>query len=427
MVGRDFSHRDYYQGVLRTGQPYVSAPYIGQATKQPTVAMAAPIRNDSGRLLGLLGGALTLRALSEMIGRLPGHHQYLMLVGPGGVILAHRDAGRLMQPAGTADPAIARALNGESGSVEWADPQGTTHLSVFAPVRYVGWGLVIPQAQDDVYAPIYRGRQRTIAIAFLALCGASVTGALLARGLARPILSLREGLRRLARGDLGARLKPTRRDELGELARDIDTLAERLETQVRELERRMRELALLQQVDRGILAATPTPDLLRPALHGLADLAGAGGAYLVVPDGEDHSLRLLAAHAPIPEEVRRTFDEMRPLLSGGMAGLAVASRAPVASDHVATDPRWGPLKDVVLAHGVRAAVAVPLLAGEDILGAVVLTYPAPRHFGEEELQTLPHFAGQLAIALQQARLREAAAERFRVEEASRVKSLFLAI
>ena len=52
VVGGDFSGRDYYRGVLRTGRPYVSAPYIGQATKQPTVAVAAPIGTGPGGFKG---------------------------------------------------------------------------------------------------------------------------------------------------------------------------------------------------------------------------------------------------------------------------------------------------------------------------------------------------------------------------------------
>ena len=122
VVGGDFSHRDYFQGVLRTGRPYVSAPFIGRVIQEPTVGVAAPIRDGSGRLQGLLVGTLTLRALSDMVRRLPHQQGSLMLVGPGGIILAHREAERLMQPAETADPAIARVLSGESGWVRTFSP-----------------------------------------------------------------------------------------------------------------------------------------------------------------------------------------------------------------------------------------------------------------------------------------------------------------
>ncbi len=427
LVGGDFSHRDYFQGVLRTGRPYVSAPYIGRATKQPTVAVAAPIRDASGRLRGALAGTLTLRAISEMLRRLPGEPgTMMMVVGPGGVILAHREAERLMQPAGTADPAVARVLAGESGWAEWADPQGTRHLSAFVPIRSVGWGLVHTYRVTDLYAPMRARSRFAVLVTVVVVAAAATGGALLARGLARPIIGLREGVRRLAEGDLRMRLNLRRRDELGELASDFDAMAERLQAMVAALERRMRELTILQEVDRGILAGTPIPELLRPALRGFRDLAEARSCFVVVPDAEDGSLRLLAGDHPHPEELRRYFEEFRPQVGEGITGLAIATRAPVVSEDVAADARWGRLREEVLGRGVRAALGVPLAAGGEMVGAVGLNYPAPRHFPEEELQALLRFAGQLAIALQHACLREAAAERFRLEEAHRVKSLFLA-
>jgi len=425
LVGGDFSGRDYYLGVLRTGRPYVSAPYIGRATKQPTVAVAAPIRDGNGRLQGMLVGALTLRALSQMVARLPSHQGNLVLVGPGGVILAHRDPARLMQPAGTKDPAIPRVLNGEAGWVEWGDPGGAKHLSVFAPIRPVGWGLVIARPLDEVYAPIWAGRRRVLLLTLLALGAAAIGGGLLARSLVRPIVSLREGVRRLASGDLGTRLDLSRRDELGELAQDFNAMAGGLQDMVGVLERRMRELALLQEVDRGILAGTPIPDLLEPALRGFRELTGARSCYLVEPEA-DGALRLLAADSVDVEGVRRFFAQWQARVGEGMAGRALATRVLAVSEDVATDSHWGRLREAVLARGIGAAVGMPLLAGDELLGAVALNYSAPRRFPEEELQALQRFAGQLAIALQQARYREAAADRFRFEEANRVKSLFLA-
>lgn len=59
-----------------------------------------------------------------------------------------------------------------------------------------------------------------------------VVSALLAAYLARPISHLRAGFRSLSFGELGTRLTPRmggRRDEIADLARDFDTMAERLQ------------------------------------------------------------------------------------------------------------------------------------------------------------------------------------------------------
>ena len=425
LVGQDFSTRDYYRGVLRTGRPYVSAPFIGRAAREPVVAVAAPIRDQGGQLLGLLAGDVPLRALNGLVGEARSDGG-LMLAGADGTILAHPEADRLMQPAGTANPAIARALRGEAGAIEWTDAHGERQLSAFSPITPLGWAVVQTQSLAAVSAPLWRAGRRVLTFALAALGLAALGGILLAAGLARPIVGLREGVRRLAGGDLGTRLHLRRRDELGDLGRDIDTMAAQLETKVAELDRRMRELALLQAIDRWILAGTPVPEFVQRAMEEFGRLADARSCLLVAPAGEDGSLQLLAAHSADREELSRYFAELRPLGSEGPAGLALATRAPVASPDIAADERWGRLREAFLARGLRAALAVPLVAAEELLGAVLLTYPTPRQFPDEELQRLQRFAGQLAIAFQQARLRAAAAARVRAEEASRVKSLFLA-
>ncbi|WP_116430789.1 HAMP domain-containing protein, partial [Klebsiella pneumoniae] len=62
--------------------------------------------------------------------------------------------------------------------------------------------------------------------------GGLLFSAVLAWNLTRPMRQLRGGLDRVAQGDLSVRLFPKmrrRHDELSDVARDFDTMAERLE------------------------------------------------------------------------------------------------------------------------------------------------------------------------------------------------------
>lgn len=69
----------------------------------------------------------------------------------------------------------------------------------------------------------------------LHLAAGLVVSAVLAAYFTRPITHLRTGFRSLSFGDLGTRLTPSiggRRDEIADLARDFDAMAERLQTLV---------------------------------------------------------------------------------------------------------------------------------------------------------------------------------------------------
>ena len=65
----------------------------------------------------------------------------------------------------------------------------------------------------------------------------------LARYLVAPILKLRQATKKLADGDLHTRIATKRRDELGQLARDFDEMAERIETLIASQKRLTRDVS----------------------------------------------------------------------------------------------------------------------------------------------------------------------------------------
>ncbi|MCP4895655.1 MAG: HAMP domain-containing protein [bacterium] len=113
------------------------------------------------------------------------------------------------------------------------DPRGSRYVVAAAFLR--------PPRLVDLLEP------RTLAPRLLAL--ALVAGLLcfpLARYLASPVGALRTTTHRLAEGVLSARVAPRvsrRRDEIGDLARDFDTMAERIETLVSSQRRLLRDVS----------------------------------------------------------------------------------------------------------------------------------------------------------------------------------------
>jgi signal transduction histidine kinase len=120
----------------------------------------------------------------------------------------------------------------------------------------------------------------------------------------------------------------------------------------------------------------------------------------------------------------------RRLPSGaGVAGLSVAQGRAIWSPDVLPDvrftvPGWEVLR--FREEGYRSAVGVPLVAGPEIVGALVVATAADRLFTEDDLRLLSLFAGHAAVALRNAELlreserRRGVAER--LAEVSRVVS-----
>jgi signal transduction histidine kinase len=73
-----------------------------------------------------------------------------------------------------------------------------------------------------------------------------------------------------------------------------------------------------------------------------------------------------------------------------------------------------------MVQGCQALLAVPLVIAGEIYGALVLYYAQPRAFDEEEVSLAVVFADQAALAIENARLHQRAAEAAVVQERARL-------
>jgi PAS domain S-box-containing protein len=100
----------------------------------------------------------------------------------------------------------------------------------------------------------------------------------------------------------------------------------------------------------------------------------------------------------------------------GPAGTAIRERRAVIFGDIATDPRFAPWKDPVMAHGAASIASVPLIHEERLFGVLTVKADRPHAFDEEEVRLLCKLAADLAFMLQNMENEDA---RKRTEEALR--------
>ncbi|HSB69367.1 MAG TPA: response regulator [Candidatus Methylomirabilis sp.] len=204
-----------------------------------------------------------------------------------------------------------------------------------------------------------------------------------------------------------------------------------LEATQRELtERRQAEAALavrthhleaVRAVSQDITRELDLTTLLRLITQRAVDLVGASAGVIYLWDPEAQSLipRAWHAHGDWMEGLRLRLGE-------GVTGLAAQRREGlIVNDYRVSPYALLPLLEHV---GVTASLAEPLLFRDRLLGAIEVNHiAAPRRFTEEDQHALRLFADQAAIAIENARLFNAATEaRDAAQTAARTKSEFLA-
>jgi two-component system, OmpR family, sensor kinase len=136
---------------------------------------------------------------------------------------------------------------------------GGTNSSSAAPISPVGGALVLVGANGDTYHVLVGPIRRTprlfgeleqpgvpLATLLLALVVSAVVCFLLARYLVAPVDRLRHAMRRMAGGDLNVRVSQSmrgRQDDLGLLAKDLDSMAERVRNLLESKQQLLRDVS----------------------------------------------------------------------------------------------------------------------------------------------------------------------------------------
>jgi len=199
--GLDMTERDYIQGVIRNGKTTVSKPILGKATKQPMVVIGAPIRNEAGQLVGILGGVVNLqksRLLEPLYATKVGQAGYFYLVGQERLTIMHPDRARLLKPvtAPGANPALDRALDeGFEGTVEAINSTGMQGLFSFKRLPATGWVLAAVIPSSEAFAAVDSLRWRVILLTAISLILALAVIMLMVRRFTRPLEILTDFLK----------------------------------------------------------------------------------------------------------------------------------------------------------------------------------------------------------------------------------------
>lgn len=250
-----------------------------------TIVAAAPVRDDSGTLVGVLAAQLDLAGSGmETMARVVtlGQTGYLEIVDARGLTLLSTRPQRRMSRADQELAAMIR--DGKSvvttcyncaDSPSGADQQ--LQIIAFAPLRRAPWGIVIRQAAAEAFAAPKQLEGRIVLLGVLAVMGAVALVWLTTRSVIAPIENLKASAERIANGDLETPIGVKRGDEIGALAATLDDMRARLRASIgesqalnRDLDRRVQERT--RELVNAQTALRRSRDYLQSIIDGLDDV-----------------------------------------------------------------------------------------------------------------------------------------------------------
>lgn len=264
---------------------------------------------------------------------------------------------------------------------------------------------------------------------------AGATYFLLGRLAQQPIQQLAGLARRIANGDLDARIQITAQDEIGQLAETCNQMAAQLQashaslkTLNQDLEAkvaaRTHDLQVAADVSRQITTFLSLDELLQQVALLTAQSYDLCGCFVLILDNDQRALVYASGADAQGVRLRSPVFKQLPLEARpSIIALAARQREAVVVNDVRQSSVY--LAQPTL-EAVRSEAAIPMLRGELLLGVFDLQSAQVDRFSPEDLRVLTTLAEQVAIAVRNAQLfAEAQAARAEAEAANQLKSKFL--
>lgn len=156
IIGVDYSYRDYYKGVSRSWEPYVSPAFVRSVDpKDPLVAVAIPVRASSSGVTGVIVLTVKLDAVTGWSREIrAGESGLAYVIDSKGQLVAHpriSSKGALVDYSSVS--ATQKLLRGEKGVEVSMDPmEKEQRLTAYSPVERYGFGVAIAEPTRTAFA-----------------------------------------------------------------------------------------------------------------------------------------------------------------------------------------------------------------------------------------------------------------------------------
>ncbi len=469
-VGTDESENSYFIRALEDNTSYISDVLRSPATDQYSFYISAPINAKNGRVLGVLRVEYNTTVLENIIsayadaessggdkevfaallssiptGRSDPENPslvYLILANAKDPDLNFMSATPLtddvltplqMQhvfPVGstfhfTADvPLLDEGLNNRTSTPVFeaqafprpSDTERPLDIVASADIKTeedLQWLVIISQDLRSYDAPFQRQNETLTLLTMLIAIGAAGLAYMGSNYLVQPIANLTEAAEKIAKGDLATRAAINTEDEIGLLGRtfnsmtrqlqnSIITLEDRVAERTQDLERRTQQLRAAVDVGKVAVSLRNLDSLLTQATELISQRFGFYHVGIFLLDEQKEYAILRAANSTGGAKMLARHHKLR-VGQVGIVGYVTNTGQPRIALDVGQDAAYFDNPDL---PQTRSEMALALIAGGEVLGALDIQSTEGEAFTEADIATLQVLADQIAISIENARLFE---------------------
>jgi GAF domain-containing protein/HAMP domain-containing protein len=252
-----------------------------------------------------------------------------------------------------------------------------------------------------------------ITVSLLAILLGAILAYFISRTVSAPLKDLIESFKAVEAGDLSQRATITATDEIAEvtmhfnrMVASLEELQETLEKQVQERTRLLKATNDIAKVSSSIL---DPEELLARVINLFTEQFNYYYASIYLLDPGEKWAELKEATGEAGKVLKQNYHRLE--LSGkSMVATCIRERMPRIAQNTSEDKQR--VENPLLPY-TRSEIALPLIAGDRVLGALNVQSTKAADFDTQVIETMQNMAGQVAIALENAHLFQEARQRIK--------------
>lgn len=227
------SHREYFQKAMK-GEVLVTGPVISQSTGKDIFSIIAPVKNDAGEVIGMLGGAITLDNLYKFIEDFKVDHRdsYSYIFDKNGLIITHPDPSIILNENIISDLNITDEFTGkridelfrtqENGVMKY-EFRGVNSYGYFHGIPNTdGWRIMTKIPQEYLTLPIRDINRMLILVGLLGVVLSALLSGFTAKTISSPIIKLKDFIIETTQKNFIKKAAVESNDEVGTLTESFN-------------------------------------------------------------------------------------------------------------------------------------------------------------------------------------------------------------
>lgn len=224
------------------------------------------------------------------------------------------------------------------------------------------------------------------------------------RSVSDPINNLVQILQKIEQGDLKQRVPVIATDELATVAMHFNRMIARLDelqsTLEKQVAERTKQLTATNEVGRVASSILDPEELLSKTANLITEQFNYYYAAIYLLDPSEKWAELREATGQAGKVLKQNRHRLE-VTGKSMVGRCIRERIPRIAQNTAEEKQR--FENPLLPY-TRSEIALPLILGGRVLGALNVQSTKPADFGDDVIETMQNMASQVAVALENARL-----------------------